>query len=183
MEVIKKGIVRIIEAIGENPNREGLLDTPRRYAEAFQFLTSGYKVDPDQLVRKALFDAESSQLVLVKNIEFYSLCEHHLLPFFGRVHVGYLPSKKIVGISKIPRVVDAFARRLQVQERMTNQIAQLLMESVQPHGVAVVAEANHLCMMMRGVEKQSSDTVTSCMLGEFQSNAMSRAEVLGLLKR
>ncbi|MBM4075581.1 MAG: GTP cyclohydrolase I FolE, partial [Planctomycetes bacterium] len=161
---------KILHDLGEDPSREGLLRTPYRAEKAIKFLTCGYTQSIDEIVNEALFSAENDDMVVVKDIEYYSLCEHHILPFFGRVHVGYLPNKKIIGLSKIPRIVDVFARRLQVQERITQQIADTLMEVLEPRGVAVVSEAQHFCMMMRGVEKQCSSTVTSAMLGEFRSN-------------
>ena len=155
--------------VGEDPEREGLLKTPHRAAEALRFLTRGYQQDVATILNGAIFEEEIDDMIIVKNVEFYSLCEHHLLPFFGRCHVGYLPNGKIVGLSKIARLVDMFARRLQVQERLTNQIAHALEEAIQPRGVAVVMEAQHLCMMSRGVEKQSSSMVTSAVLGAFQT--------------
>lgn len=172
----------ILRRLGEDPTREGLLRTPLRAEKALKFLTSGYQRDIGQLVNGALFTAENDDMVLVKDIEFYSLCEHHMLPFFGHVSVGYLPNKKIIGLSKIPRIVDAFARRLQVQERLTQQIAETLMEILEPRGVAVVSEAQHFCMMMRGVEKQSSSTITSAMLGEFRNNKATKDEFLALMQ-
>jgi GTP cyclohydrolase I len=173
----------ILISIDEDPTREGLLDTPKRYAKSIQFLTSGYRTSVKEIVGTALFKAESSEMVIVKDIELYSLCEHHLLPFFGKAHVGYIPHKKIIGLSKIPRIVDVFARRLQVQERLTAQVADALVESLKPLGVAVVIEACHLCMMMRGVQKQNSLTTTSAMRGEFYSDATTRGEFLTLIKR
>jgi len=172
----------IIEVVDEDPNREGLRDTPRRYGKSLEFLTSGYQANVLGVVGKALFQAESSELVIVKDIELYSLCEHHLLPFYGKAHIGYIPNKKIIGLSKIPRIVDVFARRFQVQERLTAQIADALVEVLQPLGVAVVIEASHFCMMMRGVEKQNSQTITSAMRGEFYSDPTTRGEFLNLLK-
>lgn len=173
---------KIIKDLGENPGREGLLRTPYRAEKAMRFLTSGYTANLEELVNGALFAAENDDMVVVKDIEYYSLCEHHMLPFFGRVHVAYLPDKKIIGLSKIPRIVDIFARRLQVQERITQQIADTLMEVLEPRGVAVVSEAQHFCMMMRGVEKQCSSTVTSAMLGEFRRNKASKDEFLALIR-
>lgn len=173
---------KILKDLGEDPSREGLLRTPYRAEKALRFLTSGYTQDLDQIVNDALFTAENDDMVVVKDIEYYSLCEHHMLPFFGRVHVGYLPDKKIIGLSKIPRIVDVFARRLQVQERITQQIADTLMEVLEPRGVAVVSEAQHFCMMMRGVEKQCSSTVTSAMLGEFRRNKATKDEFLALIR-
>ncbi len=164
-----------------DPTRDGLLKTPERAARAMEFLTSGLRQDPAALLRGALFDVDYDEMVIVKDIEMYSLCEHHLLPFFGRVHIAYIPKGKVVGLSKLPRLVDLFARRLQVQERMTRQIADALQATVQPLGVGVVVEAQHLCMMMRGVEKQASRTVTSAMLGAFQRQP-TRAEFLSLVR-
>lgn len=178
---MEKLIEKLLTELGENPTREGLLKTPERYGKALKFLTSGYKADPAELLKKAIFHENYSEMVIVKDIELFSLCEHHMLPFFGKAHVAYIPKGKIVGLSKIPRVVDAFARRLQVQERLTEQISQLIFEVLQPDGVAVVIEAVHLCMMMRGVEKQSSTTITSSMLGVFREDQRTRKEFLALL--
>ena len=172
---------QILKDLGENPNREGLERTPERYAKAMRYLTSGYGVDPASVVGKGLFNQEESEIVIVRDIELFSLCEHHLLPFYGKAHVAYLPKGKIIGLSKIPRIVDVFARRLQVQERLTTQVSKTLMDLLKPHGVAVIMECFHLCMMMRGVEKQSSYTITSSMLGSFKSNAITRQELLHLL--
>jgi len=171
----------LFRTIGEDPNREGLHKTPERHLRAFEFLTQGYRTNIDDIVNNALFEAPSQDMVIVKNIELYSLCEHHLLPFFGKVHVAYLPNKKIIGLSKVARVVDHYSRRLQVQERLTQQIAQCLMKRLNPLGVGVAMEAHHLCMMMRGVEKQNSSTLTSALLGDFQ-NAATRSEFLNLIK-
>jgi GTP cyclohydrolase I len=168
--------------MGEDPDREGLADTPKRVAKAYRFLTSGYGADIDQVLNNALFTVDYSEMVIVKDIDFYSLCEHHLLPFFGKCHVAYIPSTKVIGLSKIPRVVDVFSRRLQVQERLTNQIAETISAKVAPLGVAVVMEATHLCMSMRGVEKQNSFAVTSAMLGLFRTNSRTRIEFLELIK-
>ena len=173
----------LLSALGEDPSREGLLDTPKRVESALGFLTSGYTDDVDAMLNNALFTVDYSEMVIVKDIDFYSLCEHHMLPFFGKCHVAYIPNGKVVGLSKIPRLVDIFARRLQVQERLTNQIANTLLEKIRPLGVAVVTEATHLCMAMRGVEKQNSVAVTSAMLGTFRSDARTRAEFLNLIKR
>ncbi len=173
---------RILKDLGEDPAREGLLRTPYRAEKAMRFLTKGYTDNIEELVNGALFAAENDDMVVVKDIEYYSLCEHHMLPFFGRVHVAYLPDKKIIGLSKIPRIVDVFARRLQVQERITQQIADTLMEVLEPRGVAVVSEAQHFCMMMRGVEKQCSSTITSAMLGEFRRNKATKDEFLALIR-
>jgi GTP cyclohydrolase IA len=179
---LEETVRRQIELIGEDPAREGLLRTPGRVAEAYKFLTRGYKEDPKHVLNDALFESASDEMVIVKDIDFYSLCEHHLLPFFGKCHVAYLPTKKIVGLSKIPRLVDIYARRLQVQERMTQEIASTLMELIQAEGVGVVIEAQHLCMMMRGVEKQNSFAITSAMLGSFRDDARTRAEFLELIR-
>jgi len=178
---ISKKMHEILKTLGEDPSREGLLKTPERYARAMQFLTSGYGLDVDAIARKALFKQEDSEIVIIRDIELFSLCEHHLLPFYGKVHVAYLPKGKIIGLSKVPRIVDAFARRLQVQERLTTEISNTLMRVLKPHGVAVIAECSHLCMMMRGVEKQHSYTVTSSMLGAFRTNPTTRQELLHLL--
>jgi GTP cyclohydrolase I len=172
----------LLERIGENPSREGLVRTPVRAEKALKFLTSGYKMDLEKIVNGALFDVEYDEMVIVKDIEFFSLCEHHLLPFYGKAHVAYLPSKKVIGLSKIPRIVDVFARRLQVQERMTQQIAQTIDEVLEPRGVGVILEARHFCMMMRGVEKQHSGTVTSAMLGAFRERKETRHEFLSLCR-
>jgi GTP cyclohydrolase IA len=173
----------LLSAIGEDPSREGLLNTPRRVEKTLQFLTSGYREDVDAMLNNALFTVDYNEMVIVRDIDFYSLCEHHMLPFFGKCHVAYIPNRKVVGLSKIPRLVDIFARRLQVQERLTNQIASTLLEKIDPLGVAVVTEATHLCMSMRGVEKQNSVAVTSAMLGAFRTDARTRAEFLDLIKK
>jgi GTP cyclohydrolase I len=178
---IKANIRSTLKLLGEDVEREGLQDTPKRYAKAMEFLTSGYQKNIDQIVGKAIFHEQSNEIVLVRDIELFSLCEHHLLPFYGKAHVAYIPNGKVIGLSKIPRIVDVYARRLQVQERMTTQISAKLMEVLQPHGVAVIIEAFHLCMMMRGVEKQNSYTITSSMLGVFRDNPISRQELLSLL--
>jgi GTP cyclohydrolase I len=171
----------LITRIGEDPNRDGLLKTPERCDKAMSFLTKGYNEDAEQILRGALFDVDYDEMVIVRDIEVYSLCEHHMLPFFGKVHVAYIPKGKVIGLSKIPRLVDVFARRLQVQERLTRQIADAIQDAIDPQGVGVVIEARHLCMMMRGVEKQNSSTVTSAMLGVFhQQNT--RAEFLSLVQ-
>jgi GTP cyclohydrolase IA len=175
-------IRRLLAEMGEDPSREGLLDTPKRVEKAYRFLTSGYDADINQVLNNALFTVDYSEMVIVKDVDFYSLCEHHLLPFFGKCHVAYIPTDKVIGLSKIPRVIDVFARRLQVQERLTNQIAQTINDKIAPLGVAVVMEATHLCMSMRGVEKQNSFAVTSAMLGTFRSNARTRMEFLELIK-
>src|SRR5438128_1794338 len=175
-------IRQMLAELGEDPSREGLLDTPKRVAKAYKFLTSGYDTDIDRVLNNALFTVDYSEMVIVKDIDFYSLCEHHLLPFFGKCHVAYIPSTRVIGLSKIPRLVDVFSRRLQVQERLTNQIANTILEKVAPLGVAVVVEATHLCMSMRGVEKQNSFAVTSAMLGVFRDRARTRMEFLELIK-
>jgi GTP cyclohydrolase I len=176
-------IRELLTELGEDPSREGLLDTPKRVEKSLRFLTSGYAADVDAVLNNALFTVDYNEMVIVKDIDFYSLCEHHLLPFFGRCHVAYIPQGRVVGLSKIPRLVEIFARRLQVQERLTNQIAETLREKIRPLGVAVVMEASHLCMSMRGVEKQNSVAVTSAMLGVFQHDARTRMEFLDLIKR
>lgn len=172
---------RQLELVGEDPTREGLLKTPERVAKAWQFLTHGYGLDPDEVLRSALFEEDYSEMVLVKDIEIYSLCEHHAIPFFGKAHVAYIPKGRIVGLSKIPRVVDVFARRLQVQERLTLEIRDAVQRVLEPEGVAVVIEAQHLCMMMRGAEKQNSMTTTSAMSGVFLENTDTRAEFMRLI--
>jgi GTP cyclohydrolase I len=176
-------IRQLLARLGENPEREGLVRTPLRVEKALAFLTSGYDADIDTVINDALFTVDYSEMVIVKDIDFYSLCEHHLLPFFGKCHVAYIPQQRVIGLSKIPRIVDVFARRLQVQERMTNQIAETIREKVDPLGVAVVCEGVHLCMSMRGVEKQNSLAVTSAMLGVFRDNARTRSEFLELIRR
>ena len=176
-------IRQLLGAIGEDPAREGLLDTPKRVEKALTFLTGGYAEDVDAMLNNALFSVDYNEMVIVRDIDFYSLCEHHLLPFFGRCHVAYIPNGKVVGLSKIPRLVDIYARRLQVQERLTNQIASTLLDKINPLGVAVVTEATHLCMAMRGVEKQNSVAVTSAMLGAFREDARTRSEFLNLIGR
>jgi GTP cyclohydrolase IA len=176
-------VARLLEELGEDTTREGLIDTPRRVADSLRFLTEGYELDPVEIVGEALFSEDYDDMVVVRDVNFFSLCEHHLLPFFGRVHVAYLPKGKVVGLSKVPRVIDAFAHRLQLQERLTRQIAEALNEVLEPKGVAVVVEARHLCMEMRGVEKQDSDTLTSCMLGAFRDDARTRSEFLELIHK
>jgi GTP cyclohydrolase I len=173
----------MLEAIGENPNREGLLHTPERYERAMRFLTSGYATNLQEIVNNAVFEVHCDEMVIVKDIEFFSMCEHHLLPFFGKVHVAYLPKDKVLGLSKIPRIVNMYARRFQLQERMTQQIAEAIGEVISPRGVGVLCEARHFCMMMRGVEKQHSGTVTSTMLGAFRVNKATRDEFLALVNR
>lgn len=177
---LAESYLTILTELGENPDREGLQKTPQRVAEAMRFLTSGYQTDPAEVLRSAMFREDYSEMVLVKNIELYSLCEHHLLPFFGKAHVAYIPNGYIVGLSKIPRVIDIFSRRLQVQERLTDQILNCIDETLNPLGVAVVIEAHHMCMMMRGVQKQNSLTTTSAFRGEFQKEE-TRTEFLNLL--
>ncbi len=172
----------MLERLGEDPGREGLVRTPMRAEKALRFLTSGYKVDIAKIVNGALFDVNSDGMVIVKDIEFFSMCEHHMLPFYGKAHVAYLPTKKVIGLSKIPRIVDVFARRLQVQERLTQEIAATIDQVLKPRGVAVVLEARHFCMMMRGVEKQHSGTVTSAMVGAFREQKTTRDEFLSLLR-
>ena len=174
-------IERILLAVGEDPKREGLLRTPQRVEKSLKFLTSGYNVDIKKMINGALYNEDYNEMVIVKDVDVYSLCEHHILPFFGKCHVAYLPKGKIIGLSKVPRLVDAFSRRLQVQERLTTQIAQSIQDIVKPAGVAVVVEALHLCMSMRGVEKQNSYTTTSSMLGCFKEDARTRGEFLSLL--
>ncbi len=176
-------IRRLLEAVGEDPDRDGLRETPRRVEQSLQFLTSGYRTNIDATLNNALFTVEYSEMVIVRDIDFYSLCEHHLLPFFGKCHVAYLPNTRVIGLSKVPRLVDVFSRRLQVQERLTSQIAETIKEKIDPLGVAVVMEATHLCMSMRGVEKQNSITVTSAMLGVFREDARTRHEFLELIRR
>jgi GTP cyclohydrolase I len=181
-EALQEAYRNLLEAIGEDPDRQGLLRTPIRAARALEFLTQGYRQNLDEIVNGAIFDSEASEIILVKDIELYSLCEHHLLPFIGRAHVAYIPSGKVIGLSKVARIVDVFARRLQIQENLTTQIAESLMKCLEPDGVAVVVEAKHLCMMMRGVEKQNSVMKTSCLLGSFKDDARTRSEFLSLLK-
>ena len=175
-------IKSVLSEIGENPEREGLLKTPERVAKSMKFLTDGYKQDHAKIIQSAMFSEEYSQMVLVKDIELYSLCEHHMLPFFGKAHVAYIPNGHIVGLSKIPRIVDVFARRLQVQERLTDEIKDCIQETLNPKGVAVVIEAQHLCMQMRGVQKQHSSTTTSAFSGIFMSDEKTRAEFINLIK-
>ena len=172
---------KLIEAGGEDPEREGLVDTPGRAARAMEFLTSGYQQDPESVVNNAIFESDMDEMVIVRDVELYSMCEHHLLPFIGKCHVGYLPKGHVIGLSKVARLVDLFARRFQIQENLTTQIAQAIMDLLQPAGVGVVIEAKHLCMMMRGVEKQNSLMTTSCMLGTFRSNSQTRSEFLNLI--
>lgn len=173
----------ILKELGENPDREGLLKTPNRVAQALKFLTRGYDMDPVKVINDALFTEDHEEMIVQKDIDFYSLCEHHMLPFFGKAHVAYIPHHKIVGISKLARLVDVYARRLQVQERMTNQIATIIMEKLDALGVAVVIEAEHLCMRMRGVEKQNSYVITSALLGAFRTRQETRSEFMNLIRR
>jgi GTP cyclohydrolase I len=182
-EPLASDVEHILGQIGEDPTREGLLRTPERVADSLRFLTSGYEQSLDDIIGGAVFAEPYEEMVLVKDIELYSLCEHHLLPFFGKAHVAYLPRGHILGLSKLARLVDMFARRLQVQERLTTQIAEAIDEALSPYGVAVVIEAAHLCMMMRGIQKQNSQTVTSCMLGSFREDEKSRSEFLELIRR
>jgi len=174
-------VEKMLEAIGEDPKREGILQTPRRVASSMEFLTSGYKEDVDAVLNGAVFNERYSEMVIVKDIDFYSLCEHHMLPFFGRAHVAYIPNGKILGLSKIPRIVEVFSRRLQVQERLTQQIAETLFRALNPDGVGIVIEARHMCMMMRGVQKQNSSATTSAMLGVFRDDVKTRQEFLNLI--
>ena len=178
-ELVREMLVRL----GEDPDREGLVRTPARVEKAMQFLVKGYKDDPDALLRKALFTVSYDEMVIVKDIEMFSLCEHHLLPFFGKVHVAYIPNGKVIGLSKIPRLIEIFSRRLQIQERLTTQIAEAIQNTIEPQGVGVVIEARHLCMMMRGVEKQHSAAVTSSMLGCFRHEEETRTEFLSLIRQ
>ena len=180
---MQENIRQLLAELGEDPSREGLLDTPKRVEKALRFLTGGYAANVDEIVNNALFTVDYNEMVIVKDIDFYSLCEHHLLPFFGKCHVAYIPNGKVIGLSKIPRIVEIFARRLQVQERLTNQIAATINDKVQPLGVAVVTEAAHLCMSMRGVEKQNSVATASAMLGAFRNDARTRSEFLELIRK
>ena len=179
---LEAGVRKVLQLLGENPGRDGLLDTPKRVSRALHFLTSGYELSVSDVVSDALFEEHCEEMVIVKDVEFYSLCEHHILPFYGRAHIGYLPKERVIGLSKIARVVDVFARRLQVQERLTTQIASGLLDVLDAHGVAVVLEASHFCMIMRGVQKQNSKTVTSSMLGAFRDDSRSRAEFMELIR-
>ncbi|MGB9199533.1 MAG: GTP cyclohydrolase I FolE [Terriglobales bacterium] len=178
-ELVRETIVRL----GEDPDREGLLRTPERVHKAMQYLTKGYQQDPEALLRDALFTVTYDEMVIVKDIEMFSLCEHHMLPFFGKVHVAYIPNGKVIGLSKIPRLIEVFARRLQIQERLTTQIAETIQKAIEPQGVGVVIEARHLCMMMRGIEKQHSSAVTSSMLGCFRHEEETRTEFLSLIRQ
>ena len=180
---LERSFHEILDAIGEDPQREGLLKTPGRAARAFEFLTAGYRQSLDEVLNDAVFSSEASEIVLVKDIELYSMCEHHLLPFIGKAHVAYIPNGKVIGLSKVARIVDVFARRLQIQENLTMQIADALMTVLHPQGVGVVIEAKHLCMMMRGVEKQNSVMTSSCLLGTFKEDARTRSEFLALISK
>ena len=182
LDPLEESVRKTLRELGENPDREGLLKTPHRVAESLRFLTSGYNKDVKKVLNDAVYSVAYDEMVIVKDIEIFSMCEHHLLPFFGRCHVAYIPTKKVIGLSKIPRLVDVFARRLQIQERLTNQIAETIMEIVKPQGVGVIIEAKHLCMIMRGVEKQNSVAVTSAMLGAFRDDGQTRAEFLRLVR-
>ena len=178
-ELVREMLVRL----GEDPEREGLLRTPARFQKAYEFLTRGYSEDPEAMLKKALFSVTYDEMVIVKDVEMFSLCEHHVLPFFGKVHVAYIPNGKVIGLSKIPRLIEIFSRRLQIQERLTTQIAETIQKVIQPQGVGVVIEARHLCMMMRGVEKQHSAAVTSSMLGCFREEQETRTEFLSLIRQ
>jgi GTP cyclohydrolase I len=173
----------VLEILGEDPSREGLVRTPERYEKAMRYLTSGYNTSLEEIVNNALFNVKVDSMVIVKDIEFFSMCEHHMLPFFGKMHVAYLPKDKVIGLSKIPRIIDMYARRLQLQERLTQQVAEAMADVISPRGVGVLCEARHFCMMMRGVEKQHSGTVTSTMLGSFRTNKSTRDEFLSLINR
>jgi GTP cyclohydrolase I len=173
----------VLEAVGENPLREGLLQTPERVEKALRFLTSGYTADIAKVVNGAIYEVKYDEMVIVKDIEFFSMCEHHMLPFFGKMHIAYIARNKVIGLSKLPRIVDIFARRLQIQERLTQEVAQCIQDMLDPLGVGVIAEAQHFCMMMRGVEKQHSGTVTSTMLGAFRKNKETRNEFLSLVRK
>ena len=180
IEVITK---QLLEEIGEDPNREGLLKTPSRVSKAWSFFSKGYKQDLNRIINDAIFEEDAKDMVIVRDIEFFSLCEHHLIPFFGKVHVGYIPNGKVIGLSKIPRIIDMFSRRLQVQERLTHQIADAINSVLNPKGVSVVMEGRHMCMQMRGVEKQNSFTSTSAMSGQFKKSAETRSEFLSIINR
>jgi len=176
-------IEELLVTLGEDPKRDGLVRTPRRVEDALRFLTGGYRMDINKVLNGALYDVKYDEMVVVRDIEFFSLCEHHMLPFYGKMHVAYLPEKKVIGLSKIPRIVDVFARRLQIQERLTQQVAQTIQQTIKPLGVGVICEAKHLCMMMRGVEKQHSGAMTSAMLGAFRDRKETRDEFLSLVTR
>lgn len=179
---MQKQVTEILQFLGEDPNREGLINTPKRVEKAYQYLTRGYHQNLEEVINGAIFESESDEMIIVRDIEFFSLCEHHMLPFFGKCHIGYIPKGKIFGVSKLARIVDMFARRLQIQERLTTQISSAIMETIDAEGVGVVCEAQHLCMRMRGVEKQNSIMTTSSMLGSFRKEASTRQEFLRLIK-
>jgi GTP cyclohydrolase I len=179
---MEQAFLEILKQTGEDPMRAGLIDTPKRAAKAMQFLTQGYSMDIDEVINNALFPSDTDEMVIVKNIELYSMCEHHMLPFIGKCHVAYIPNGKVIGLSKIARVVDVFARRLQIQENLTNEIASCIVEKTQAAGAAVIIEAQHMCMMMRGVQKQNSVMTTSCMLGAFRNSQSTRTEFLSLVQ-
>lgn len=178
---MEESYLKILQEIGEDPDRNGLKDTPKRAAKAMQFLMQGYGMDIDEVINNALFDSDTDEMVIVKNIELYSMCEHHMLPFIGKCHIAYLPKNKVIGLSKIARIVEVFARRLQIQENLTNEIANCIIEKTEAAGAAVIIEAQHMCMMMRGVEKQNSVMTTSCMLGTFRKSPSTRNEFLSLI--
>lgn len=180
---MQDAVLKLLKAIGEDPDREGLKRTPQRVEESLRYLTSGYSVNVEEIINKAIYHEDIHDMIVVKDIELYSMCEHHMLPFFGKCHVGYIPKGKVIGLSKIPRIVDAYAKRLQLQERLTDQIANTLWEHLKPTGLGVVIEARHLCMMMRGVQKQNSEMITSCMLGLFRSRSETRMEFLSFIKK
>lgn len=180
---MEKAIKQIIRDIGEDPNREGLLNTPERVKKSYEFLTRGYRQDIEKVINDAVFDEECDDMIIVKNIEFYSLCEHHMLPFFGKCHIGYIPQGKVFGVSKLARLIDVFARRLQLQERLTQEVAKSIWDNILPDGIGVVMEAQHLCMLMRGVQKQNSQMVTSAMLGSFRKDTATRTEFLKLIDK
>ena len=180
-QFVEESYLKILKEIGEDPDRNGLKDTPKRAAKAMQFLMQGYGMDIDEVINNALFDSDTDEMVIVKNIELYSMCEHHMLPFIGKCHIAYLPNNKVIGLSKIARVVEVFARRLQIQENLTNEIANCILEKTEAAGAAVIIEAQHMCMMMRGVEKQNSVMTTSCMLGTFRKSPSTRNEFLSLI--
>ena len=180
---MEQAFLKILKEIGENPDRAGLIDTPKRAAKAMEFLTHGYSMNIDEVINGALFPSDTDEMVIVKNIELYSMCEHHMLPFIGKCHVAYIPNGKVIGLSKIARIVDVFARRLQIQENLTNESANCMVEITEAAGAAVIIEAQHMCMMMRGVEKQNSVMTTSCMLGAFRNSQSTRAEFLSLLNK
>ena len=180
---MQDAVLKLLKAIGEDPDREGLKRTPQRVEESLRYLTSGYSVNVEEIINKAIYHEDIHDMIVVKDIELYSMCEHHMLPFIGKCHLGYIPKGKVIGLSKIPRIVDAYAKRLQLQERLTDQIANTLWEHLKPTGLGVVIEARHLCMMMRGVQKQNSEMITSCMLGLFRSRSETRMEFLSFIKK